>query len=373
MALRKNLKTWIEIDKNAVAHNVGIFKNLLGNKTKLYSVVKSNAYGHGITVFPKIADEAGVDGFCVDCVEEGKALRSQGIKKPILTLGYTLPQLFPVAERYGLMLTVSTFESLTAIAKLREKPMIHLKIDTGMHRQGFYKKDIRQIILEVKKYTIPLEGVYTHFASAKDINYPTYTDEQFKIFKEVVELFKKAGFKDISCHAAATGGTLVNKKYHLDMVRLGIGLYGLWPSKELEMQLGGEIALKPVLSWKAITSEIKEIKKGEYVGYDLTYRALKPRTLAVVPVGYWHGLPRTYAQSGTVLIHGKEASIVGKVSMDVILVDVSGIPCRVGDTAVLIGRAGNGELSAFDVAQKMGTVHYEVVTRLNPLTERVSV
>src|SRR3989344_5586336 len=233
----QHLKTWIEIDEKAIQHNIQLFTDTIG-KAKLMSVVKSNAYGHGILAFPKLADRAGVFGFCVDSVQEGKTLRASGIKKPILVLGYTLPTLFPLAVRYGLILTISTFENITALKKLKgEKPKVHYKIETGMHRQGFHLDEIKKVISETKKFTIPVQGLYTHFSSAKDINYPTYAEIQFKNFKTAVAEFKKAGFVDLIEHVSATGGTLLNKKYHLDWVRVGIGLYGLWTSKEIEVQL----------------------------------------------------------------------------------------------------------------------------------------
>ena len=379
MVLHKNLKTWVEINRQAVEHNVALFKERIG-KTKLMAVVKSNAYGHGITTFPKLADKLGVHGFCVDSVYEGKTLRLEGIRKPILVLGYTLPELFPLAARYNLAVTISTFEGLKAIGKIKrksldlaqDKPRVHLKIDTGMHRQGFSKKDIRNVIREIKKNEIPVEGIYTHFASAKDVNYPTYTETQLKNFKAIEELFKKAGFKNLIRHVAATGGTLLNKKYHYDWVRVGVGLYGLWPSKELEIQLGNETMLKPVLSWRAVVSEVKQLKKGEYSGYDMAYRARRNQTIAVIPIGYWHGIPRSYG-GGKVLVRGKEAPIVGRISMDVTIVDVSGIPCKVGDIATIVGKNASKEVSAFDAAREMGTIHYEFLTRLNPLMERVVV
>ena len=165
----------------------------------------------------------------------------------------------------------------------------------------------------------------------------------------------------------------MNKKYHQDWVRVGAGLYGLWPSKELEVQLGDKLTLKPVLSWHTIVSEVKSIKKGEFIGYDLAYRASRDTAIAVLPVGYWHGFSRALSAGGVVLIKGKRAPVVGRVSMDIVVVDVGEIKCKQGDEVVIIGKQGNEELLAFDVAQKSGTIHYELLTRLNPLIERVVV
>ena len=378
----KQFKTWIEIDRKAIAQNARTFRGFIGKETnpkaknggaKLMAVVKSNAYGHGLWVFAKEAQKAGVDGFCVDSVAEGVTLRERGIVKPILVLGFTLSGLFEKAFENSITTSISSMDGLRALARAKKKPDFHLKIDTGMHRHGLYIDQVQMAAIYIKKNKLPIRGVFTHFASAKDINYPTYTEKQFTIFEDAVVALRRAGFKNLIRHVAATGGTLVNKKYHLDWVRVGAGLYGLWPSKELEMQLGNRITLKPVLSWHTIVSEVKRVKKGEFIGYDLVYRASRDTTIAVLPVGYWHGLSRALSTGGAVLIKGKRAPVVGRVSMDIVVVDVGGIKCKQGDEVVIVGKQGKEELPAFDVAQKAGTIHYEFLTRLNPLIERVVV
>lgn len=366
----KHLKTWIEISKKAVEKNIKIFRALVGKKNQIWAVVKSNAYGHGLIAFSKIADKSGVDGFCVDSVLEGIKLCENGIKKPILVLGPTLPALFKVALKNKITITISNKDALRDYLKSAEKPDFHLKIDSGMHRQGFYSEDIPKIIPSLKKIKNNFKGVYTHFCAAKDINYPTYTELQFDNFRKAIKFLEKAGFKNLIKHAASSGGTLINKKYHLDAVRIGIGLYGLWPSKELNIQFS-EIKLEPVFSWHAFISEVKRVKKGDYIGYDLTERAAKDGKIAVLPIGYWHGFSRLFSSVGRVLINGKMAKVLGRVSMDLILVDVSNINCRVGDEAVIIGKQGKEEIFASDAAIQIGTTHYELVTRVNPLIERI--
>ena len=368
-------KTWIEINKEAISHNFNFFRERVGEETKLWAVVKSNAYGHGLVDFSVIINESGVDGFCADSVMEGLALRGIGIKKPILILGPTMPELYQEAEKNDLTITISNFEALKCLLILEHPPKFHLKIDTGMRRQGFYLNDLSQVIEEFRisnfEFRNHLEGVYTHFASAKDVNYPTYTEKQFAEFLEAVKILEAAGFSNLIKHTAATGGVLVNKKYHLDAVRIGIGFYGLWPSKELKIQLDGELV--PVLSWKSIVSEVKDFKKGDYFGYDLVEKASNDGRLAIVPIGYWHGIDRRLSGCGEVLICGKRAKILGRVSMDLIIVDVTDIDCRVGDEVVIIGEQGGERISAGDIARKIGTVHYEVITRINPLIKRINV
>ena len=367
------VRTWIELDQEAISRNIKIFRKLIGPKTKLWSVVKSNAYGHGLSVFAKLAEKAGVDGFCVDSLIEGLRLRKEGIKKPILVLGYTLLHRFGEAAAKGITITISNRESLDALRRAQRKPFYHLKIDTGMHRQGFYPKEIPEIAEYLDKN---LSGVYSHFAAAKsgsDSLQSSYTEKQFAEFKKAVSLLEKAGFTNMTKHISATAGTLSDKKYRMDAVRIGIGLYGLWPSREMEKKFSRKLKLKPVLSWRAIISEIKTAEPGGYIGYDLTEKVVKSTKYALLPIGYWHGVSRSLSGKGEVLINGKRARILGRVSMDMIVVDVSDINCKPGDIATIIGKSGKDELRAVDAAELSGTTHYEFLTRLNPLMEKITV
>ena len=370
MKVSEKLKTWVEISRKAVKSNIKIFKTLVGKKTQLWAVVKSNAYGHGLIVFSKLADKAGVDGFCVDNVEEGICLRNAGIKKPILVLGPTLPVLFGRAKKYKITITISNRDALAGFLKSRNKPDFHLKIDSGMRRQGFYPEEVPEIMNSLKKARTNFKGVFTHFCAANDKNNSVFTDKQLNNFEKVLENLDNSGFKNLTRHAAATGAALIDKKYHLDAVRIGIGLYGLLPSEELNAQFS-EIKLNPVFSWHAAISEIKDIKKGDGIGYDLTEKVTKNSRAAVLPIGYWHGLPRAFSSLGLVLINSKPAKILGRVSMDLIMADVTGIKCGVGDEAVIIGGQGDGEIAASEAAGKIGTNHYELITRVNPLIERI--
>ena len=372
---RDGLRTWIEIDAGAVRRNYQTFRKLVGQKTKLWSVVKSNAYGHGLFAFSELVDRFGVDGFCVDSLVEGIALRKKsGIKKPILVLGPTLATRFDEAAKYKITVTISNFESLKALFRAKRPPEFHIKIDTGMHRQGFYAEDLPRVI-DLIMHSTPaikrsLKGIYTHFAAAKDLKNIKYTDAQLKKFIDAARLFEERGFAHLIKHASATGGTLLGKKYHLDAVRVGIGLHGVWPSAELRGQLGRKVKLEPTLSWRAIVTEVKKLKKGDAVGYDLTERAPRDLTMAILPVGYWHGFPRALSSRGTIGISGKQGKVLGRVSMDLLAV-ISSNHARPGDVATLIGRDGNVLFTADEIAAKAGTTAYEFLTRLNPLMERV--
>ena len=368
----REVRTWIELDARAARKNYDTFRKIIGRKVKLWSVVKSNAYGHGLFAFSEMMDRFGIDGLCVDSLVEGVALRKRGIKRPILVLGLTLPSLYGVAVKHKIAIMISNLGALRELAHAKAIPEFHIKVDTGMHRQGFYAEDLPGVLKLLGPKTAirqKLTGIYTHFASAKDVNYPTYTEYQFLKFQKAVKFFARAGFKNLIRHAAATGGTLVNPKYHLDAVRVGIGLYGIWPSKELEVQLGHRIKLKPVLAWRAVVSEVKNLKAGDYVGYNMAERVPEDMKMAILPIGYWHGFPRALSGMGEVIVNGRRARVLGNVSMDITAIAPRG-SVRPGDVATIIGRDGKEEIFAWEPSQRSGTISYEFLTRLNPLIER---
>ncbi|MBL7045245.1 MAG: alanine racemase [Parcubacteria group bacterium] len=374
-----NLKTWVEIDKKSALHNVKVVRSILKKKTKMYAVVKSNAYGHGLREFSLIVNDK-VDGFCVDSVHEGTTLRSVGIKKPILVLGPTLSKdEIDLAVENNLEITISTFETLKQVSHIKGSPCFHIKVDTGMHRQGFFVNELQKVIKIIKDNELSgkLKGAYTHFASAKDATYPHYTNKQIEEFKKAQIIFKRFGLGKIMFHASASGGAILYPHAHFDMVRIGIGLYGYWPSKESKVQHSlvnkKTLSLKPVLSWKAKVSEVKKLKKDDFVGYDLTERIQKDTIIAIVPIGYWHGLSRVFSHRGYVLIKGKKCRIIGRISMDLITVKCNDINVKSGDVVSIIDKDKNEVLRATDLAEIVGTVSYEIITTINPLIKRVVV
>lgn len=362
---KHKLKTWIEISEKAVRHNIGVIRDLVGPKVKIAAVVKSNAYGHGLRDFAFLASRGGANVFCVDSVFEAESLRKHGIKKPILVLGMTLLDNYETALKNNCTLTISNFSALQEWIKSKKKPDIHIKIDTGMHRQGFFIAEVPKLLKEVRssKYDVRglIKGIYTHFASAKDINYPTYTEMQFAKFMKAMPLFEKAGFTNLIRHCAASSSTMLNPKYHLDMVRVGMGLYGYPPSKEIGIQMP-QIKLKPVLRWKTVVSEIKKVPKGSFVSYDLTERLTCDTRVGIIPIGYWHGLPWALSGIGYVIVNKKRAKILGRVTMDVTMIDVTDIPCKPLDIV---------EIDIMDSSFRARTSHYEFLTRINPLIQRI--
>jgi alanine racemase len=377
-SLVKNVRTWIELDKKAIEHNYKSIRGLLSPKTKLMAVVKSNAYGHGLIDFSTEMGKLGLDWFGVDSIVEAIALRKAGITKPILVLGYTLPDMLVQAVEFHVSVTVSTFELLAAISKsnFEEKLKIHVKVDTGMHRQGFDFSDHEKVLAELRKLKdkVEVEGLFTHFAAAKNPAFPARTENQLTHFANWQAAFKKEGYKPIE-HVAASGGAILYKQSHFDMVRVGIAMYGIWPSGEVKAHAGGAgstLSLEPVLSWKTIIGEIKKVKKGERVGYDFTEELKRDSLLVVCPIGYWHGFPRALSGIGEVLIGGKRARVVGRVSMDMIVVDATEtMGAKVGDEVVIIGKSGNEEIFAENLSSLSDTSAYEIVTRTNPLIKKI--
>ncbi len=398
-------RTWIEIDKKALEHNLREFLKLIPKNTKFMAVIKSNAYGHGLVQAAKLLANSQLSitnkqrlWFGVDSVVEGLRLRREGIKNPILVLGATLPSRMREAAKESIILTISNFESLEVLRKLEKRPEVHIKIDTGMHRQGFLPNAVPELFRKLKRYKIAPTGIYTHFASAKDAAYPTYTLEQLSEFKKVVRLFRKVGFKKFIRHAAASGGTILFPETHLDMVRIGMSLYGYFPSPESRLNLYSthyrglaSIVLKPALSWYTYIVETKKIKRGSYIGYDLTEKVNRDSIIAILPIGYWHGYDRGLSNIGEVLVRGRRAGVLGRVSMDMVVVDVTEISgVKVGDKVTLIGKSRRDvgtpispakgknrasgqkteELWADELALKIGTTPYEFLTRINPLIRR---
>lgn len=369
----KGLRTWVEIDTKAIKANYRAFRKILPKNVRMMGVVKSNAYGHNLTEFARELEKLGIDMLAVDSLVEALALRKSGVKTPILVLGYTLPEMFAEALRKNIHLTISSIEGLRVFLKTpnANRIPIHLKVDTGMHRQGFLLREVPQVLKVFIKSNVQVAGLYTHFASAKDSNDRAFTEAQIAEFNLWRTALQSAGFSPIA-HASATGGALGFRDAHFDMVRIGAGLYGFWTPEEVERVFKEKLSLKPVLSWKTIISEVKEIPAGSGIGYDVTHKATSATRIAVCPVGYWHGYPRAMSNNAEVLVRGKRAAVLGRVSMDMIVIDITHIQkVKVRDEVVLIGHSGKEEIHASELAERSGTSAYEILTRLNPLMKRI--
>lgn len=375
--------SWVEIDSGALRHNVDQFRNLIGRERILCGVVKSNAYGHGILEVSNLLLSFGVDWLGVNSIEEGKLLRKNGIKLPVIILGYVpLNQLKEVVE-YGFRIVVYNFETLKVLGEIsdsaQKEVFLHIKLETGTHRQGIYPEKVFEFIDELNKFKfLRLEGISTHFANIEDTTDHSYAEQQLGIFKKSVEILEGNGIKIPIKHTACTAATILFPETYFDMVRVGIGLYGLWPSREtlLSSMINGNppLELKPVLTWKTRVAQIKDVKKGSFIGYGCTYKTGRNSKIAVLPVGYNEGYDRKLSNISYVLIKGHRAPVRGRVAMNMIMVDVTDIEdVKLEDEVVLIGSQGKERISAEYLASLCGTINYEIVTRINPLIPRIIV
>jgi alanine racemase len=358
------------IESDADAGSGGVSEVDVRTGVKKMSVVKSNAYGHGMIECAQVLANAGTDFLAVDAIEEALEIREAGIETPILVLGWTPTYSYNEAAIKNISITISTryfLEKTAEILNTENKLKIHIKADTGLHRQGFQLGEIDGVLESVQSNdNIEVEGLYTHLAGAEDPSLKSYTDKQISEYNEWISAFEDAGLKTIR-HAGASAIALNDPEIFFDMVRFGISLYGLWPSPEIQNLAGDKITLEPVLKWESKITEIKEISAGEPVGYDCTEKVSVDSRIAVVPIGYWHGFPRAGSRENFVSVGGQKAKVLGNVSMDMIVIDVTGIICNVEDSVEIIG----DNISAEEMAKNCDTINYEIVTRINQDIPRI--
>lgn len=368
--------SYIEISKENLTHNIKQFRSLLSKGTKIACVVKANAYGHGDYEVVKIISPY-TDYFQVDSIEELERVKKV-TKKPVLVFGYLNENGIKKAIKQKAI--ISAFDlihllKINHIAKgLKTKAKVHIAIDSYLGREGIMPNQIINFIIEVKKMkNIEVDGIYSHFANIEDTMNFTHAQKQIDMYHEYIEVFKEKGFNKINTHISATSGILVYEKGNSlhSIVRLGIGLYGLWPSEHLKYLNKKKITLKPVLKWVTHVAQVKILPPNHPIGYGLTYITQKTTKIAVIPQGYADGLLRSLSNNGEVLIKGKRAKILGRVAMNMTVVDVSHIKDVVPeDEVVILGKQGNNEITAEQIAKESGTINYEAVTRVSPLLPR---
>lgn len=374
-------KTWIEISKKALQNNISQFQKLIGNKVKLMAVVKANAYGHGLVEVAKVAKISGADWFGVDSIDEAIEMRKTGIKAPILIMGYTLLSRLKDVIKYDFRQVVynrETVEILAKQARKNKKVSIHLKIETGTSRQGLEKEELLELAKFIKKHPqIEIEGIYTHYANIEDTTDHSYAQQQLTRFREAVNLLEKNNIKIPIKHTACSAAVILFPETYFDMVRLGISMYGLWPSKETfvsAQEKKRKMKLEPILTWKTKIAQIKQVRAGTSVSYGLTERVSQDSKIVVLPIGYWDGYDRKLSGIANVLIQGKRCKVLGRVCMNMIIADVSHVPnVKLEDEVVILGKQAGEQITAEELAQKIGTINYEVVARINPLIPRIVV
>ncbi|MEW5961661.1 MAG: alanine racemase [Chloroflexota bacterium] len=365
---------WAEIDLGAIRHNVKAVKAHLGPQVGVMAVVKANAYGHGAEPVARAALLAGADWLAVNRVEEGVALRQAGVRARILVLGYCLPTQAAIVVKYNLTPAVTTLAAASALADqagpgARPFP-VHLKIDTGMGRFGLLPEEVVDFARALQELpALLLEGIFSHLATADEAD-PTFSRQQLRVYQEVLAALETAGIRIPLKHLANSAAAMVLPQAHYNLVRLGIAMYGLPPSQGVNWP----VTLRPAMTLKTRLVRLRLLPAGAAVGYGRTYIAPAPTAIALAPVGYGDGYPRLCSNRGAMLVRGKRAPIAGRVSMDQTSLDVSGIEgVTLHDEVVVLGRQGEAEITATEVAGWAETINYEIVTGLAARVPRIYV
>jgi alanine racemase len=366
---------WVEVDARALRGNVREFRRRLGTGPLLGAVVKSNAYGHGMPEAAAVARAAGASWLCVNNLDEAVRLRDAGHDAPVLVMGYVrLADLGEVVARdlRPVVYNLATIEELDRCAT-------HLKVETGTNRQGILETDVPAFVRRVRASEgLTLEGLTTHFANIEDTTDHSFAEAQIAAFQRISDAARDAGGPVPIRHSACSAATLLFNRTHLDLARIGISLYGLWPSRETYVSClergKPSLDLRPVLSWKTRVAQVKDVPEGGYVGYGCAFRATRSTRIAVLPVGYFEGYDRGLSGVAHVLVHGKRAPVRGRVCMNMCMVDVTDVPgVAVEDEVVLLGRQGEERISAEQMASWCGTISYEIVSRIHPSLPRLVV
>ena len=359
--------SWIEIDLDAIGHNIRQLRNVIGEDVKLLAVVKDNAYGHGDIEVAKEVLANGADYLGVATVDEGIGLRSSGIKAPVLVLNHVTLSDIKMAVENDLILSVYSLHIAELINQqaqlLKKKAKIHIKVDTGMNRIGYLcnENSLNEISAMAAFPNLDLEGIFSHFATT-NLNDDHYAEHQLQKFINFSEQLKDRGVSFAIRHMASSGLIFTLQEAYLDMVRPGIMIYGVHTAP----QFRDRIDLRPALSLKTHISQVKEIPEGSGVSYGLRWHAPKPSMIATLPLGYGRGIRRSYYDGGQVLIHGKRAPIIGTVCMDHMLVDVSDIKdVKPDDVAVLIGSQGDETILVDEMATTLNSISYEVFSSIS--------
>jgi alanine racemase len=375
VVMRPDRPTWVEIDLSAIAFNTRQIQSLVGPNVRILASLKADAYGHGAL---KVARTVLHNGACmlgVATVSEAIPIREAGIHVPVLVFGYVPHWQMREAVRLRLTLTLYSIESAQALSRaaqaLNQSVKVHVKVDTGMGRLGIRAERVTEIVELLHEITelprLELEGIFTHFAMADTLD-QTHPRMQLARFQHVLQCINEEHLRPSLVHAANSAAIFSMPEAHFDLVRPGIALYGLDPSSEVCLPT----EFRPALSFKTQVAQVKDIPEGECISYGCTYTTHRPTSVAILPVGYADGFRRAPTNWGSVLVHGQEAPLLGRVCMDQCIIDITHIPqVRVGDEVVLIGRQGTASLTAEQVARRLGTINYEVVSEILARVPRV--
>ena len=371
--------SYIEISKSAYKKNLKFIRTQIGEKPVVSAVIKGNAYGHGIENMVAIAEEAGIRHFSTYSADEAyRAFNAQRKKSQVMIMGMATDEQLEWVIENGLSIFMFEFDRLAKAIEISKrigkKARIHIEVETGFHRTGF-EWDHRQKLSDILKESIDhltLAGLCTHYAGAESIGNYVRIQHQIKTYHEFKAFFVDEGLAFSLYHSACSAAAISYPETIMDMVRVGIALYGFWPSQETYMSKykellshKGQNPLKRLLSWKTQVMSLKKVKMGEFIGYGSSYMAPRDMTIALIPVGYCHGFSRKLSNLGKVLIQGKMASVVGTVTMNSIAVDVSDLKnIEKGEEVVLIGKQKNNEITVASFGESSSQLNYELLTRL---------
>lgn len=368
-------RAWAEIELDNIAHNVREIRKITNRRTEIMGVVKADAYGHGVWGVTKTLLDSGVDRLAVSMLDEAIQLRKNGIGVPILILGYTDPSRADDVIINEVTQTVFSHELAQALSKAAVKHgksiKVHIKIDTGMTRVGFMPgySAVKNVIEISKLPGLVIEGLFTHFATADEKD-RSYTYMQFEKFMSICNELSRIGIHIPVKHVCNSAAIIEYPEMHLDLVRPGIILYGMFPSRDVDKK---KIELKPAMALKANITMVKDVEEQTSISYGRIYTTQRGSKIATIPIGYADGYTRLLSQKGIVLINGQKIPIVGRICMDQCMADITDLvaPVKVGDEVVLFGKQGDNEISVEDIAEAIGTISYEILCIIGKRIPRV--
>ena len=377
----------IELSQSALRKNIRYIGKQIGESVKFVSVIKGNAYGHGIKQFLPMAEECDIDYFAVfDACEAKTAFDVKQPKTEIMIMGMIANEDISWAIEHDISFFVFELnrleQAIKSAKKLKKKAKIHLEVETGLHRTGFRNDELKKAVRMIKRNSdcIAMEGVCTHFAGAESVANYVRVHKQIDRFNEIKQWLINNSIVPKYYHTACSSAALVYPETRMNMVRIGIAQYGFWPSKEIRMHnlLSGNIGfakspLQRILTWKSKVMSVDYVEPGEFISYGTFFQASRKTKIATIPVGYFHGYRRSLSNLGHVLIKGKKAPIIGIVNMSIMVVDATSIPIvNKGDEVVLIGKQGNQTITVASFSELSNLVNYELLVRLPMQIPRVA-
>ena len=371
-------RTWADISLDNLSHNYHALRAKIPSGCRFLGVVKADAYGHGAVPVSRYLTELGAEYLAVSNIEEAVQLRRGGIRGPILILGYTPPKHAEDLAKMGLRQEIHSLDYACMLNQMLEgtslRIRVHIKLDTGMSRLGFFAYNCERTVTELQEVAamkhLLIEGVFTHFPVADSIDGAdeNFTRTQFERFTQMLSTLKGVGIEPQIRHCCNSGASILYPEYALDMIRSGIATYGVFPSSDLR----GRIDLKPVMQLHSTIFQIRDFEPNITVSYGRTYTTSEPERIAVVGIGYADGLSRSFSNNISFLLHGKRVPQIGRICMDMCMVDISRVPdAKVGDTVTIFGTDGDDTIEVDSLSCRLNTIPYEILCGINKRIPRI--